>query len=181
MIPKEDEAGFDPFAEPDPFREEHPEHAIKAVGELIPKDLLRDWEPGDPPRPEPKQMKCDICFKYFAAKATWFHGKWDYPGTCLNCADGNRLPPGFLGESKRPPVREIYCSRCGISRGVEGSSYKNLWKYELTCAHCGEHMTIYARIRRACADCGTDFFVNEDHPRKVCAKCAQKTSASGQW
>ena len=163
----------------DPFREEHPAHEFKSVGELIPKNLLRAWIPGDPAKPPPRQdSKCEICHKLFVAKAGWFAGKWLYSRLCLDCGDGNTLPPGFLDESHRPPVRRMACLKCGITRNVEGRLLGNLWQYELTCSFCGQRAMRCCRIKRACAKCGEDFFVNERRPLRVCVTCERKSSSS---
>jgi len=167
MINKEDEPGFDPFAEPDAFREEYPAHEPVPVAAVIPKELLEP--PPDSSRPEPKQLKCGICFKTFTAKAGWFFGKWRYAGLCLQCADGNTLPQGF--QFKRPPVRQMSCPNCGIRRGVDPRLLHNLWHYELTCAHCGGTALAVYRIRATCEVCQEDFNVSERYPKRTCRKC----------
>ena len=170
MIEDPDRDGFDPF------REAYPQHEAKTSQELI-GYALRPWVPGDPPQPAPKQVKCGLCHKDHVTKASWFCGKWIYSGICLNCADGNTLPPGFLSECKRPPIRSLSCPRCGISRNVEGALRNNLWNYELTCSHCGCSSMIIRRLRRNCVDCGEDFIVYENRPRRVCRECDKKTSS----
>jgi hypothetical protein len=170
MIPDADRDGFDPF------REDYPEHDIKTGKDLI-NYVLTPWTPSDPPQPQPKQVKCGLCHKDFTSKASWFAGRWLFAGICLNCADGNTLPPGFLSECQRARIRQLSCPRCGISRGVEATLRHNLWYYELTCSHCGCSSTIVRRIRRTCVDCGEEFSVSDARPRKVCHKCDKKTSS----
>jgi hypothetical protein len=165
----------------DPFREEYPAHEVKSVQELLPKDFLRAWEPGDPPKPEPQQVKCGVCFKDFMSKAAWFNAKWRFSSLCKNCADGNRLPPGFLAECKRPPVRQMECPRCGIRRGVDAVLLYNLWHYESNCLNCGERVVACYRLRRACAECGEEFFVSENRPLRVCAKCRRNASTKNPY
>jgi hypothetical protein len=175
MTDKADQDGFDPF------REDYPAHEVKTGGELL-KNVLQPWQTGDPEKPNPKTVKCDMCHKDFLSKASWFSGKWCYAGICLNCADNNTLPPGFLAECKRAPIRQMSCLRCGITRGVEGTLRDNLWHYELTCSHCGFYTIVMRRLKRACVDCGEEFVVNDKRPRRICHKCDQKkSSGSGAY
>jgi hypothetical protein len=173
-MPKEDEPGFDPFEEPDAFREEYPAHEPKAIAALILVDLL------DPPagsrEPPAKDVKCGLCYKTFKARADWLFGKWRHTALCANCSDGITLPAGFLAECDRARVLQMSCPNCGLSRGVEARFRYNMWEYATDCANCGQHIVAYRRLRRRCTQCQEYYFVSDKRPKRTCHKCADKQS-----
>jgi len=175
MINKEDEPGFDPFAEEDAYREANPAHEPVAIGSLIPQHLLEP--PAGSIAPQAIDAKCALCHKPFKAKAGWFFGKWRFSATCMNCGDGITLPAGFLAECDRARTIQMHCIGCGLSRGVDGRCQYNMWLYEHTCTNCGQYMIAYRRLRRRCTSCQEPFFVDDKRPARTCHKCSGKPTA----
>lgn len=164
----------------DDFREDNPAHEAVSAGSILGE--LKAFPPEGEKPPEPKHAACEICHKRFLSQWGWYFGKWRLSAICDACADGNTLPTGFLEECKRPSTRQMSCPKCGIRRGVEPKLMYNLWHYELTCPHCGQYAVNVYRIRRTCAGCGEDFFVNDKNPKRECVKCRdRKSKAKGPF
>ena len=169
-INREDEPGFNPFAEVDEYREANPAHEPVPIGSLIPVHLLE--KPVGSTEPPAVDARCDLCHKTFKARAAWFFGKWRHSAVCSNCGDGITLPLGFLAECEHARTLEMRCPKCGLSRGVDGRCRWNLWEYETDCTHCGQRMVAYRRLRRRCTQCQERFFVDDKRPKRTCHKCS---------
>jgi len=175
-INREDEPGFDPFEEPDEYREANPAHEPVPIGSFIPQHLLEP--PAGSTQPPALQVRCGVCHKLFMARAGWFFGKWRHSSLCGDCADGISLPSGFLAECDSAKTVQMHCPNCGVTRGVEGRCKFNMWEYTGDCSHCGHSLGVaLLRLRRKCEVCQEKFYVDDRYPRKTCHKCSEHKKA----
>jgi hypothetical protein len=84
--------------------------------------------------PEPKNVKCLLCYSVFTSKAHWFGKHFHYANICQACADD--WDRHGRDEIPYPGEKRLLCSKCHHPQNVHGARRERYWYYEVNCQFC---------------------------------------------
>jgi hypothetical protein len=90
--------------------------------------------------PEPKNVKCLLCYSVFTSKAHWFGKGFKYANICQSCAeDWDRHG---RDETPYPGEKVLICNKCRRKQIVNGRRIEVYWYYEINCLYCKTHASL---------------------------------------